>query len=169
MSMSTGTGLTMTSSLASPHRGSSSKIIIKTHQQKLQSYFGSPPPPPQRNRSLSPPKPIPVTLRQGRQRQRVPSGRHYQQHQHPKQRSTEEHVAPEVAISFEQVEPKTYRVVGGSTTVSGPVPATNRVACRPLRRTFPQLVKSGQASAQSPSSPGARKRTGKFYFYQNIL
>ena len=56
-----------------------------------------------------------------------------------------------MAISFEQVEPKTYRVVGGSTTV-GPVPATNKVAMRPLRRTFPQLVKTGAVES--------RKRTG---------
>jgi len=46
----------------------------------------------------------------------------------------------EIAISFEQVEPQTYRVVGGKTTLGpGPVPKTNRIAPRPLRRTFPQM------------------------------
>lgn len=114
----------------------------QSHQEKLQEYFrhqltSTPPPrPPPRDRSLSPPKSRPQPTR-GRSltRQVRPQSPNV-----PKNEPKVTQKYEEVAISFEQVKPKTYRIVGGSTTV-GPVPATNKVALRPLRRTFPQISK----------------------------
>ncbi|CAG5109927.1 Oidioi.mRNA.OKI2018_I69.chr2.g4396.t1.cds [Oikopleura dioica] len=45
----------------------------------------------------------------------------------------------EIGISFEQVEPKLFRLFGSSAK-SGPIPQTNRVAPRALRRSFPNLT-----------------------------
>ena len=145
----------------------------QTHQQKLQAYFkhfNPPPPPPPRDRSLSPFKkrsqstghmmmtptqePNRIT-RQGRPLTR--------DHQRPIRDLEYCPAAPqpdEVVISFEQVEPKTYRVVGGKTTLSGPVPATNKVAPRQLRRTFPQLNPGEKAKKEQ------RQRTSEFFSFQ---
>ena len=121
----------------------------QSHQEKLQEYFrqhytSTPPPrPPPRDRSLSPPKSrLQPTRGRSLTRQVRP-----QSPSVPKEPNATQKYE-EVAISFEQVKPKTYRI--GSTTV-GPVPATNKVALRPLRRTFPQLSKTENKD---------RKRTG---------